>query len=174
MLNSSLQRIGGTVLAAALLLTASVAHAADASDSSLAGKATLTVVSDFPPGTNPLTGKQVLLTRHRLINLLERNGIHLPPHTTPGQAWVAMMNACPPSRNCDALISQLNDDIVTGFTMPASGRGAFDDRVPAGTYYVSCHSSLEDPVILLWEIKVVLKPGANFVTLDTRNAEPVK
>ncbi|MGH8282592.1 MAG: hypothetical protein ACRESE_01945 [Gammaproteobacteria bacterium] len=148
--------------------------AARASDSSSVSKATLTVVSDFSSGKNPLAGRQVLLMRRRLIELLGRNGFHLSPRTTPAQAWVTLMNACPPSKNCDTLTSKLNDDIVTGFTMPASGRGEFDDSVPLGIYYVSCHSSLEYPVILLWEVKVVLKSGANSVTLSRRNAETIK
>jgi hypothetical protein len=150
------------------------APAARASGSSSASKAKLSVVSAFPAGKNPLAGKQVLLMKHRLADLLRGAAFNLPPRTTPAQAWVAMADACEPPKNCDALTSKINADIATGFTMPASGRGVFDDSVAAGIYYVSCHSSLEDPVILLWEVKVVLKPGANAVTLNTGNAETIK
>jgi hypothetical protein len=140
----------------------------------ITGEATLSVVADFPAGKNMLAGRQVLLMGHRLCELLRAAGFDLPPQTSPGQAWVAFMNACEAPKDYDALNSKVSEDIVTGFTMPADGQGAFDDSVAAGTYYVSSQSSLSEPVILVWEVEVDAKPGANAVVLNDFNAEPIR
>jgi hypothetical protein len=138
-----------------------------------AGYASLSVITDLSPGKNTLDGNQVLLTRHRLSDILRHAGLDLPPQTSHGQAWLAFMNACKSNAVCEVLNPKVSKDIVTGFIMPAEGRGVFEDRVPVGTYYVSCNSSLSDPVILHWEIEVNLTAGENSVVLAISNAEEV-
>jgi hypothetical protein len=43
---------------------------------------------------------------------------------------------------------------------------------PPGTYYVSCAAPINNTP-MFWDVKVDLKPGANSLTLDNRNTEPV-
>ena len=45
--------------------------------------------------------------------------------------------------------------------------------VPPGTYYLTTSAKV-GLLVMYWNVKLDLKAGANAVTLDTRNAEPVK
>ena len=54
----------------------------------------------------------------------------------------------------------------------ASGNAKFV-AVPPGTYYVVGITRSNDQ-LLLWNLKVDLKPGANAVTLDQQNGMPIK
>jgi hypothetical protein len=146
---------------------------APTSSSSSAGEATLSVVSEFPGGSNPLAGKQVVLMKDRLDNLVRRGGLPLAQGASPAQAWKDMAYTCQPPKDCSALNSLINNDVVTGFTMPASGRGEFPDKVSPGTYYVSSYT-IVNYVVMVWDIKVQLKPGENSLALDSRNGEYAK
>ena len=53
-----------------------------------------------------------------------------------------------------------------------AGRGTITPPVPPGRYYVSGSARSRDSV-LVWDIKVDLKPGDNSVVLEQSNAETV-
>jgi hypothetical protein len=154
-------------------LSAAKEPAPSTSVSSSAGDAALTVAARLPGSTNPLAGKQVFLMKERLDKIVRSGGLHLAPGASAAEAWGMMLHSCPKPTDCSALNTKMNNNIVTAFTMPASGRGAFTDKLRPGTYYVSSYT-LIGFVMMVWDVKVDLKPGSNTVELNDNNGEYVK
>jgi hypothetical protein len=53
----------------------------------------------------------------------------------------------------------------------AKGKAQFPP-LPAGTYYL-VGSAVYDNRQMIWDLRIDIKPGANSVTLDQRNAAPI-
>ncbi|MGH8282593.1 MAG: hypothetical protein ACRESE_01950 [Gammaproteobacteria bacterium] len=132
---------------------------------------TLSVTSGYPAGENPLAGKWIFLMKKRFDDVLRANGAPLPPGTTARQAWEALKQHCPSPANCKKLYGGIAYFFAAKVMMPGSGSGVLSPKVPAGTYYVMI-ATFANNASLLWDVKVDLKPGANSVMLDRRNAEP--
>jgi hypothetical protein len=62
--------------------------------------------------------------------------------------------------------------IASRALIDSTGRAAITPPVPPGRYFVSGSTRSHDGV-LVWDIKVDLKPGDNSVVLDQSNAETV-
>ncbi len=146
---------------------------APASASRSAGKATLSVASAFPSSANPLAGKWIFLMDETMDNVVRDAGFHPPAGITACKAWVAVGAACRPATKCAPLMAAIDKHTPERFMMPASGRGAFPSGVHAGTYYVMTIARVNNAAEC-WNVRVNLKPGANSLALNARNAESIR
>jgi hypothetical protein len=136
------------------------------------GPAILTVTSGFPAQTgvaNPLAGQAVMLLRDPVAAILAKSGAPVPPHVTAQQAVRTACDAQKPE--CRTYLLAIGADASTGLKSDATGK-AILPGVPAGTYYLTVSTRMGN-LVLYWQVKVDLKPGANSITLDTKNAAPV-
>jgi hypothetical protein len=136
------------------------------------GPAVLTVSSGFPIQSgvaNPLAGQAYVLLRDPVASVLAKSGAAVPPHVTPQQA---VRNACEAQKpECRTYLVAIGADASTGLKADASGKATLPG-IPAGTYYLTASAKIGN-LVLYWHVKVDLKPGANAITLDTKNAAPV-
>lgn len=66
----------------------------------------------------------------------------------------------------------INAKTVAETRIDANGKAAFPGVAP-GSYYLM-GSTFAQGQMLLWNVKVELRAGANSILLDQRNATPVK
>jgi hypothetical protein len=138
-----------------------------------AGSARLIVSSAFPAGANPLVGVTVFLYKDSLANVLRKAGASIAPNATAGEALRATVMSCKPPADCSAMSAALEPLIAARAVIDSTGRAAITPPVPPGRYYVSGSARSRDSV-LVWDIKVDLKPGDNSVVLEQSNAETVR
>ena len=139
---------------------------------STAGTARLIVSSAFPAGANPLVGTTLFLYKDSLVNVLRKAGASVAPNATAGAALRAMLMSCKPPADCSAISDAMEPLIAARALMDSAGRSAITPPVPPGRYYVSVTARNRDS-ILVWDVKVDLKPGDNSVVLEQSNAETV-
>jgi len=139
---------------------------------STAGSARLLISNAFPSGPNPLVGKAIFLYRDSLANVLRKAGASVAPGTTAGAAFRAMVQSCQPPADCSAMAAAMEPLIAGRAVIDSAGRATITPPVPPGHYYVSGFAPTRDSV-LVWDIKVDLKPGDNSVVLEQSNAETV-
>lgn len=138
------------------------------------GNAVLTIVSGFPAQPNvlnPLAGYPYTLLRDSFANALTKGGIPVPPGTSPLKV---LGNACGAGRtpDCQKILQVWKSDAISATRADITGK-AILPGVPPGTYYLMLSTRYNNQPIS-WDMKVELKAGANSVTLDQRNAAPVK
>ena len=80
--------------------------------------------------------------------------------------------ACKPPADCKPVTAAMEPLVAARALIDSAGRAAFTPPVPPGRYYVSVSARSRDSV-LVWDIKVDLKPGDNSVVLNQSNAETV-
>lgn len=136
------------------------------------GNAVLLVTSGLtaqPGGPNPLAGHTFVLINQSFEAVLAEAGIQAPPGISPVTGYLA---AC---RNrqaaCQQGIAATNSSTVSGARADPSGKAQLPG-VPPGTYYFFCLGSYNKQ-LFKWDFRIQLKPGANSVTLDQRNAVAV-
>jgi hypothetical protein len=136
------------------------------------GNATLSIVSGFPAQTgapNPLAGRPYVLLRDSYANALAKGGVSVPPGVSPYKfAGAACANKTP---DCPKIGDAVKASAASAVRADARGSGTFPG-VPPGTYYLMI-SALLNNQSLVWGQAVQLKPGANSLTLDQRNAVPL-
>jgi hypothetical protein len=74
--------------------------------------------------------------------------------------------------DCQTAASAINAASVTGVRADAAGKATLSGVAP-GTYYLM-GSTFAGGQMLLWDVRVELRAGANAIVLDQRNATPVK
>jgi hypothetical protein len=84
-----------------------------------------------------------------------------------------MVIACKPPADCKAVTAAIEPLVAARAVVDSAGRAAITPTVPPGRYYVSVSARNGDSV-LVWDIKVDLKPGDNSVVLEQSNAETVR
>jgi hypothetical protein len=136
------------------------------------GNATLSIFSGLAalPGTpNPLANRPYILLRHSYADALSIGGVTVPPGTSPykfaGQACGTHTPDCP------KISAAISADAASAVRANAAGAGVMPG-VPPGTYYLMI-SAVYNNKPLIWGQAVELKPGANSITLDQRNAVPL-
>ena len=136
-----------------------------------AGNAVLSVAAGLAAqagGASPLAGQGVLLLKDSLETALAKGGFQPPAGLSPIQGWIsACQNRAP---DCQKAAIAIGADAAAARKADANGKVEFPG-VPAGTYFVVSAAPLSNQVVR-WNLKVDLKPGANSVTLDQRNAMP--
>ena len=137
-----------------------------------AGSARLLITTAFPTGGNPLIGRNILLMKDSYDNVLRKVGAPIPPSTTPGKAMKSFAIACRPPADCKAANAAMAPYFVGRATVDSTGKAVVAPQLPPGSYFVSVAAPTTGAV-LVWDVKVDLKPGDNSVTLDPHNAETV-
>jgi hypothetical protein len=148
-------------------------HPAFSTPSSPTGTAVLNVASGFPPQAgvaNPLGGQAYILLRDPVASVLAKSGAAVPPRVSPQEAVHTACEAQKPE--CKTYLVAISRDAATGLKADANGKAALPG-VPVGTYYLTASAKL-GKLVMYWNLKLDLKAGANTITLDTHNAEPVK
>ena len=138
------------------------------------GNAVLAVTSGMAAaqagGANPLAGRAFVLLKDSFDNVLAKGGFPVPTGIAP---YKAMLMACAQrSPDCQRASNAINAATAAGVRADATGRATLPGVAP-GTYYLMGSAST-DGQILLWDVKVELRGGANTIALNQGNAGLVK
>jgi hypothetical protein len=121
-------------------------------------------------GANPLAGRAFVLLRDSFDNVLTKGGFPVPSGVAP---YRAMVMACAQrAPDCQTASNVINAATAAGVRADATGKATLPGVAP-GTYYLM-GSTVAGGQILLWDVKVELRRGANTIALDQGNATPVK
>ena len=137
------------------------------------GGARLTVSSAFPAGANPLAGITIFLYKDSLANVLRKAGASIAPNATAGEALRATVIACKPPADCSAMSAALEPLIASPGRDRQHGSSCLHPAGATRTLLYLSGSARSRDSVLVWDIKVDLKPGDNSVVLDQSNAETV-
>jgi hypothetical protein len=136
------------------------------------GNATLSIVSGLPAQAgvaNPLAGRPLILLRESYGDALAKGGVSVPAGVSPYKyAGTACGQKTP---DCPKVSAAVQASAASAVRADANGSGTFPG-VPPGTYYLMI-SAIVNQKPVVWGQAVQLKPGANAVTLDQRNATPL-
>jgi hypothetical protein len=137
------------------------------------GNATLSVVSGFPaqPGApNPLASKPYTLLRDSFANVVAKAGVAVPVGSS---AYKVFGMACGTrSPDCQKIADAIKASAASAARADGNGSATLPGVMP-GTYYLMVSTVYQNQPIT-WGQAVQLKAGANSVTLDQRNATPMK
>jgi hypothetical protein len=121
-------------------------------------------------GANPLAGRAFVLLRDSFDNVLAKGGFPVPAGVAP---YRAMLMACAQrAPACQTASNAINAASAAGVRADATGKATLPGVAP-GTYYLM-GSTVAGGQILLWDVKVELRGGANTIALSQGNATPVK
>ncbi len=138
------------------------------------GNAVLSVTSGMAAaqtgGPNPLAGRAFVLLRDSFDNVLTKGGFPVPTGVVP---YRAMLMACAQrAPDCQTASNAINAATAAGVRADGTGKATLPGVAP-GTYYLM-GSTFTGGQILLWDVKVELRGGANTIVLNPGNATPVK
>lgn len=141
--------------------------------SGAAGSATLTMTLGIPnrPGQVLLPGQVFMLLNENFETALKQQGFE----PSSGASILKSAGACNTATpNCQKVAAAIKAHSVGAVRVDPEGKANFPGVAP-GTYFVV--SRLEYPAysgrILIFNVRVDLKPGSNSVTVDQRNATPI-
>jgi hypothetical protein len=121
-------------------------------------------------GANPLAGRAFVLLRDSFDNVLTKGGFPVPAGVAP---YKAMLMACAQrAPDCQTASNAINAATAAGVRADGTGKATLPGVAP-GTYYLM-GSTFAGGQILLWDVKVELRGGANTIALNQANATPVK
>jgi hypothetical protein len=136
------------------------------------GNATLTIASGFTGSPNPLALHPYVLLRDTYGNSLAKGGVTVPAGMSPyifvGQAC----SAVPRTAACQNALAALNSSAASAVRADPNGNGALPG-VPPGTYYLMISAQINGQA-MVWSQPVTLHAGANSITLNAANAQPLK
>jgi hypothetical protein len=138
------------------------------------GNAVLSVASGLPtqPGTvNPLAGKGVVLFKQSFGGFLKSKGMFQgPPGSTIKQSplgvWAYACQTGSPA--CKQALYEMRPNSVAEARTDQNARATLPE-VPAGTYYLYT-IAVHNKQLLVWDLRVDLKPGSNSIVLNQANA----
>lgn len=137
------------------------------------GNAVLTILSGFPAEPNkmnPLAGFPYTLMRDSFSNALAKGGVQIPAGVAPFKAFgQACQNRAP---ECQSMMQIWKANAISAARADITGKAVLPG-VPPGPYYMLVSIRINNQPIL-WDVKVDLKSGANSLTLDPKNAVPIK
>ncbi len=133
------------------------------------GNATLLVVSGLPAqagAANPLAGRPYILLRESYVNLVTNSVANVPPGVS---AYRYGGQACATNApDCGKINAAVKSSAASAVRADGNGSGTFPG-VPPGTYYLMISTRYNNQPYA-WGQAVVLKPGANRVTLELKDA----
>jgi hypothetical protein len=136
------------------------------------GNAVLTILSGFPvtAGTpNALAVHPYVLLRDDFGTVVVKSGATVPTGMSPFKALgLACGNRTP---DCQKIIGGIQAETASSVRSDANGTGVFP-AVPAGAYFLMISARYNNQA-LFWGFRVDLRPGANTLTLEQRNASPL-
>ena len=144
--------------------------AAPSAPAASAGGASLRI-SAGPGVTALLAGKALIVLKDNLESVLASAGIRAPAGSSSVAAW---SHACERSTRdpvCLQGVNSMGNYAVARTGFDASGTATFNNVPSSGTFYVVTETAYTHH--LVWNLRVDLKPGANAITLDERNATPI-
>ena len=121
-------------------------------------------------GFNPLVGSKFMVLRHSAEAALTKAGFHPTAGMSTYKAWQLECQRGTPA--CKKGADGLRADGLGILQTDAKGT-ARTPPLAVGTYYVF-GSARQGEREMYWDLRVELKPGANAITLDQRNASPMK
>jgi hypothetical protein len=136
------------------------------------GNATLSITSGLPPvpgAPNPLAGRPYLLLRDSYATTLAKGGLTVPAGVSPYKFAQTVCN--PKTANCQKVSDAVKASAISAARADANGVATLPG-VPPGTYYLMISVRYNNQT-LVWGQAVQLKPGANSVALDQREAQIV-
>ena len=135
--------------------------------------AALTISSGLvaaPGGPNPLAGKTIIVLRESFESILAKAGWIKPGSRSSALAtWARACEVQDPS--CRTAIDQMRPYFISSATFDNSGWLTFTNA-RSGTFYLVVQTTANG-VHLVWDLRIDVKPGANSITLDQRNATPI-
>ena len=155
---------------AAVSAVAPPSAAAPSAPAAGAGGASLRI-SAGPGVTALLAGKALIVLKDSAENILASAGIRAPAGSSSVAAWA---HACERSTRdpvCLQGVSSLGNYAVAKTGFDANGTATFNNVPSSGTFYVVADTAYTHH--LVWNLRVDLKPGANAITMDERNATPI-
>ena len=133
------------------------------------GNASLSIISELPGTPNPLAGRPYVLLRDSYANVIAQAGVSMPQGMSPYKyVGTACGNRTP---DCKKINDAVKSSAVSAVRADAIGKGTLPG-VPPGTYYLMISTRYQNQAIT-WGQAVQLKPGANSVTINLRNATPI-
>lgn len=135
------------------------------------GTAVLSVESGLSSGGfNPMGGKTFYLLKQSVQTVLSDAGVAAQPQASAFKSWmIAAQTNAPELKKGQAAIDANSAGMIR---LEADGTGRFAPVAP-GTYYVMGMARHSEQ-LLLWDVKVDLKTGANSIKLAHDNATEIK
>ena len=109
------------------------------------------------------------MAKESFESVLRKTGLQPSPGTSAIRLWTTGCESRQPI--CQQGFAGLMAVGVGRVQIDAKGKAQFPP-LPAGTYYL-VGSALYDNRQIIWDLRIDIKPGANSVTLDQRNAAPI-
>ena len=142
-----------------------------------AGTAVLLVASGFatqPGAANPLAGKPLVLFRESFGEFLKKQGMFQGPpgaqtKLPPLGVWAYACQTGSPV--CKQALYDMQHNSAGEAKTDADGRATMP-AVPPGTYYLFSLAPYNGK-LLVWDLRVDLRAGANAITLDQQNSAPL-
>lgn len=143
-------------------------HPRVSSTASAADNAVLTVISGLPNqgANNAIAGANVLLLKESFEDLMRKSGLFSGQAST-WQAWKAACANRTPA--CVNSLRSVQAAAVTDGVLDATGSVVLE-MVDPGIYYLGVFAfNPQSAQVMVWDVRVDLKPGENSITLDQRN-----
>jgi hypothetical protein len=137
------------------------------------GNATLSIASGLAPqpgAPSPLAGRPYIILRDSYAHTLARAGVMVPAGTSPYK--FAGMACGTRTADCPKINDAIKAAAISAARADMSGAAALPG-VPPGTYYLMISARIGTQSFV-WDGPVQLKPGANSLRLDQRNASPIE
>ena len=148
--------------------TSQSAPAPDAAPRAESRGGTSLSISAAPGVAGLLAGKALVVLKDDLENVLASAGLSAQGQSSRVSAWARACERSTREPICLQGVTSLASHIVARTGFDKNGIAVFNNVPSSGTFYVVADTSYTHH--LLWNLKVELKPGANTITLDERNA----
>jgi len=119
-----------------------------------------------PGSPSPLAGITMYLMKESFASILTKSGIRAAPGRSVIESWGAACNQHAPE--CAQAINATAAYITNKVQFDVYGRASFPRGSPATNHVFGW--TLYNGHHLAWDLQVHLKPGANTIVLDQRNA----
>jgi len=149
---------------------ASASSASVGSSAAPVGGASLKI-SAGPGVSSLLAGKALIVLKDSLESVLATAGISAQAGSSRISAWARACERSSRDAICQQGGSGVGNYLVARTGFDGTGMAVFNNVPSSGSFYVVTETPSTHH--LIWNLKVDLKPGANSLTVDERNATPI-
>jgi len=132
----------------------------------------VTILANYPAGSNPLTGQSIFVMREPMDQVLRESGIPVPANSTAGQAMQTLAATCQ-RIDCRPVFSGLSNYYVTSVKLDSTGKAVLSATAATGSYFIYALVRTPNGTSYVWDVPANLHAGGNSVTLDAHNAEVI-
>jgi hypothetical protein len=150
---------------------AAPASSADVGSGAASVGGTSLKIAAGPGVSSLLAGKALIVLKDSLESVLATAGISAQAGSSRISAWARACERSTRDAICQQGGSGVNNYLVARTGFDGTGMAVFNNVPSSGTFYVVTETPSTHH--LLWNLKVDLKPGANSLTVDERNATPI-